>query len=220
MESCGWAAVTEAMQRYHDEEWCVPSHDDRELFELLMLEALQCGLSWRLIIDRREAIRTALAGFDFERLAAFTPEDEAAALAVPGMLRSPRKMAAMVKNARAFVGMRQEFGSFSDWLWSFTDGKAVVCRGHEAEFPAENALSGRIAKELKKRGFAYLGAVTVYSFLQAAGVINDHGAACPLRAKILASCAWREEDDDWEGQKDICCRKINADEKLLSEKKR
>lgn len=186
MERCPWCLGTQKMTRYHDEEWGVPLHDDRKQFEFLMLEAMQCGLSWNLMIEKREIFRACFDGFDYEKIAAYTQADVQRILDTPGMIRSERKVNAVICNARAFIQIRQEYGSFSDWLWQFSQGKTILYDGHsQGLLPAANALSDAVAKELKRRGFKYLGSITVYSHLQACGIVNDHLASCFRYADIL-----------------------------------
>lgn len=185
MNSCDWALSSEAMRVYHDTEWGVPVHDDRVMFEHLMLECLQCGLSWSLMLKKRAVFRACFDGFDFDRIAAYTEADVARILNTEGMLRSRRKIEAVIGNARCYRQIRLEYGSFCRWLWAHTEGRTILYRGHEeGRVPVSNALSEAIARELKARGFRYLGPVTVYSHLQACGIINDHGKDCPCRRRI------------------------------------
>ena len=186
MGYCDWAAANERSRAYHDSEWGVPVHDERRMFEHLSLECLQCGLSWDLMLKKREIFRACFAGFDYETVAAFSEEDAARILQTEGMLRAPRKIAAVIENARRCLDLRAEVGGLCEYFWSFTDGKTVLYDGHETgPIPVSNALSERIARDLKRRGFRYVGPVTVYSHLQACGIINDHGASCPCRARIM-----------------------------------
>lgn len=180
MGHCDWAKSDPLSRAYHDLEWGVPVRDDRTMFEHLSLECLQCGLSWGLMLKKREIFRRCFDGFDFDRIAAYGEEDVARILQTEGMLRSERKVRAVIGNARCYRKVREEFGSFCAYLWGFTGGKTLLYRGHaEGAVPVSNALSERIARDLKKRGFRYIGAVTVYSHLQACGVINDHASDCP-----------------------------------------
>ena len=176
---CAWSRTSDLLRRYHDTEWGVPVRDDDILFEHLSLEVLQCGLNWLLMLKKREIFRRALADFSPKRLAVFTEEDIERALTEPGMLRSRRKVEALIANAQAFIRIQQEFGSFHDWLWSFTDGNMLVYESHADAVPASNDLSDHISAQLKKRGFRHIGSITVYSMLQACGVINDHEHSCP-----------------------------------------
>ena len=191
-KACTWCLSHELLRRYHDTEWGVPVHDDRLLFEHLMLEVMQCGLSWLLMLKKRDIFRRVLADFQAEELAAFTERDIEAALLAPGMIRSRRKVESVAANARAYLAMQKEFGSFHEWLWNFTDGRMLVYAGHDGAVPAKNALSDRISMELKARGFRHLGSITVYSMLQACGIINDHERSCPRFHAVMqgAKVAW------------------------------
>ena len=188
MGSCDWGFAFEAMRIYHDTEWGVPVHDDRLMFEHLMMEAMQCGLSWSLMLKKREIFRACFDGFDWERIADYTEADVARILDTEGMIRSRRKIEAVIHNARRFREVRAEHGSFCAWLWAHTGGKTVLYEGHErGAIPVSNGLSGAIAAELKAYGFKYLGAVTVYAHLQACGIVNDHAEDCPCRHRINAA---------------------------------
>ena len=187
MDNCAWADMNEREKVYHDTEWGVPVHDDRIMFEHLCLECLQCGLSWDLMLKKRAVFRQCFADFDYDRIAEFTETDVERILNTEGMLRSRRKIEAVINNARYFIKIRAEFGSFCDYIWAFAGGKTILYRGHEApdgRIAVSNALSDRLSRDLKKRGFKYVGPVTIYSHLQACGVINDHGADCPCRQQI------------------------------------
>ena len=188
MSSCEWGFAFEAMRAYHDTEWGVPVHDDRIMFEHLMMEAMQCGLSWSLMIKKREIFRRCFDGFDYDKIAEYTEKDVERIMNTEGMIRSARKIEAVIGNARCFQKMREEFGSFCDWIWSFSGNRTILYAGHEkGRIPVSNGLSDTIAKELKRRGFRYLGTVTIYSHLQACGIINDHGCDCPCYARINAA---------------------------------
>lgn len=183
---CAWADKNEANRVYHDVEWGVPVHDDRQMFEHLMMECLQCGLSWDLVLQKREVLRQCFAGFDFNKVAAFSEADVKRILATDGMIRSEWKIRAVINNARCFQKVREEFGSFCNYIWAFSDGKTILYRDHEAGVPASNSLSARISKDLKRRGFQYVGPITVYSHMQACGIINDHDRDCPCFQRINA----------------------------------
>ena len=188
MSNCAWADMNAANRVYHDTEWGVPVHDDRTMFEHLSLENLQCGLSWDLMLKKREIFRMSFADFDCDRIAAFDEADVERIVNTPGMLRSSRKVRAIISNAQAYQKLREEFGSFCDYLWAHSGGKTILYEGHaEGNVPVSNGLSDRIAKDLKKRGFRYVGPVTIYSHLQACGVINDHDQSCPCRERINRS---------------------------------
>lgn len=178
MPRCAWARGAENMIRYHDEEWGIPCHDDRVLFEFLLLEGFQAGLSWACILNKRENFRRALDGFDPVKIAEYGEEKIEELLADASIVRSRRKLMAAVGNARAFLAIQREFGSFDAYLWGFTSGQVV--REHALPMPASTELSDRISSDLKKRGMKYVGTVIVYSFLQAVGVVDDHEPGCYL----------------------------------------
>ncbi|HJA13065.1 MAG TPA: DNA-3-methyladenine glycosylase I [Candidatus Mediterraneibacter merdipullorum] len=186
MERCPWCMCNEKMMRYHDEEWGVPVHDDRKQLEFLMMEVMQCGLNWNMMIQKREIFRKCFDDFDFDKVAGYGEADILRILDTEGMIRSRRKIEAVIHNARCFQKIRDEFGSFSDYIWSFTNGKTVLYTGHQkGEIPAKNGLSDRVSGDLKKRGLKYMGSITVYSHLQACGVINDHNETCFRYRELL-----------------------------------
>ena len=186
MSSCDWGFSFEAMKTYHDTEWGIPLHDDQKQFEFLMMEAMQCGLSWDLMIKKREIFRSCFDGFDCDRIGAYDDTDVDRIMNTEGMIRSRRKIEAIINKAKCFQQIRKEYGSFDQWLWSFSGGKTILYIGHEkGSIPVSNGLSDQIARELKKRGFKFLGTVTVYSHLQACGIINDHGKDCPRYKYIV-----------------------------------
>lgn len=187
MGHCAWAGINEANRVYHDTEWGVPVHDDRQMFEHLFLECMQCGLSWDLMLKKREIFRQCFDGFDFDKIAAYTDADAARILQTDGMIRSPRKVAAEINNARCFQKVRKEFGSFCAYLWAFSGGKTILYEGHgRGPIPVSNGLSERISRDLKRRGFKYVGPITIYSHLQACGIINDHDEDCPCRGHLIS----------------------------------
>ncbi len=179
LERCDWCLGDELYIKYHDEEWGVPVHDDRTHFEFLVLESMQSGLSWLTILRKRENFRRAFAGFDPVQVARFDEAKIAELLADPGIIRNRRKIEAAINNARRFLEIQHEFGSFDNYIWGFTDGR-VITNHYESivELPARSALSDEISKDLHRRGFKFLGSVTVYAHLQATGIINDHLAKC------------------------------------------
>ena len=188
MGYCTWDGMNEANQIYHDTEWGIPVHDDYHMFEHLFLECMQCGLSWDLMLKKREIFRSCFAGFDFDQIAAFTEEDVERIMNTEGMIRSPRKIRAEIHNAQCYQKIRAEFGSFCDYIWAFSGGKTILYQGHDTgRIPVSNALSEEISKDLKKRGFKYVGPVTIYSHLQACGIINDHDKECDCFRKINES---------------------------------
>lgn len=198
MSYCNWAGG-DMLKHYHDTEWGIPTHDDRVMFQHLMLEALQCGLSWSLMLKKRHIFNACFDGFDYDKIADYTEADVERIMNTDGMLRSVGKIRAVINNARCFVKLRAQYGSFCSYLWSFTHGKTLLYQGHaDGYIPVSNGLSHRIAVDLKKRGFKYLGDVTIYSHLQACGIINDHDKDCPCYSTINAAhpTAVAETDDE------------------------
>lgn len=178
MKRCNWGQANEKLIAYHDEEWGVPLHDDRKQFEFLMLEVMQCGLNWNMMLQKRGIFHTCFDEFDYRRIAGYDEEDVQRILTYPGMIRSRRKIEAVIHNARCFQAVQAAFGTFDAYLWGFTDGKTVVYPQHQTSPVPRNALSDQISRDLKKRGFKYLGSITTYSHLQACGIINDHERNC------------------------------------------
>ncbi|MEZ4221674.1 MAG: DNA-3-methyladenine glycosylase I [Polyangiaceae bacterium] len=179
---CLWAPESDALYRqYHDEEWGVPVHDDRALFEKLILDGFQAGLSWRTILYKREAFRRAFDGFAPEKIARYTPRKIDKLLSDESIIRSRTKIDAAIGNARAYLEVMESHpGGFSELLWSFVDGKPRVNRfASYKRVPPKTAESEALAKELKRRGFKFCGPVIVYAFMQAVGMVNDHELACP-----------------------------------------
>ncbi|MBY8884835.1 DNA-3-methyladenine glycosylase I [Streptomyces sp. PTM05] len=185
-DRCPWASGgSELMTAYHDTEWGVPSHDEGYLFELLLLEGAQAGLSWNTVLNKRENYRAALDGFDPRRIVEYGPEKLEALLADPGIVRNRLKVASVVKNARAFLAVQREYGSFDAYLWGWVDGEPVADRPKPGQAPpASTPLSDRIAKDLKKRGFTFVGTTIVYAYLQAVGVVNGHTTTCPAGERV------------------------------------
>lgn len=176
---CPWCGDDPLYVCYHDQEWGVPSRDDRHLFEMLLLDGAQAGLSWLTILRKREGYRRAFAGFDPERIARFTARDQARLLADPGIVRNRLKIASAVRNAQAWLALVAAEGSFAAYLWDFVDGRPVQNAFRTlADIPATTPLSDRISKDLKRRGFNFVGSTIIYAFLQAAGVVNDHLVSC------------------------------------------
>lgn len=174
-----WNTSNPLYVKYHDEEWGTPLHDDRGLFELLILEGFQAGLTWELILKRREALRKAFNGFDPEKIAKYTSKDVARLMNNPEVLRNRAKILAAINNARRFSEVKKAFGSFDAFVWSFVDGKAI---DHAlktfSNLPSESEESRAMSKELKKRGFKFVGPTICYSFIEAAGLVNDHLVNC------------------------------------------
>ena len=178
---CPWAK-SENDIAYHDTEWGVPSHDDNYLFEMLILEGFQAGLSWSLILNKRENFRNAFDNFDYKKIAKYDEKKLAELAKNKGIVRNKLKIAASVKNAVAFMEVQKEFGSFDKYIWSFTDNKQIINKWEDvSEVPATTELSDKISKDLKKRGFKFVGSTIVYSFLQAIGIIDDHLVSCSYK---------------------------------------
>ena len=185
---CHWVVLDDpAYVRYHDEEWGRPLHDDRRLFEMLTLEGAQAGLSWSTILHKRAGYRRAFANFDPHAVARFDARDRAALQRDSAIVRNRLKIDATVSNARAFLAVQREFGSFDRYLWSFVGGHPIVNRPRPGTVPARTALSDTLSRDLLKRGFRFVGSTIVYAFLQAVGVVNDHAQGCfrcpPPRAR-------------------------------------
>lgn len=187
-ERCGWCQSNELDKAYHDGEWGVPLHDDQKQFEFLMMEVMQCGLSWNLMLKKREIFRQCFDEFDYRKVAEYGEKKIEEIMETPGMIRSRRKIQAVISNARVFLSIMEEFGSFDRYLWNYTDGKVLVYKSHQTQWVASNELSDRISKDLRRRGFKYLGSITVYSHLQACGMINDHEERCFRYREICDSC--------------------------------
>lgn len=181
---CRWVPADDPDYiRYHDEEWGRPVHDDRLLFEMLILEGAQAGLSWSTILHKRSSYQSAFAQFDPKKVARFDARKKAALLQDPGIVRNRLKIDSTVSNARAFLDVQKEFGSFDEYLWSFVDGRPVM--NDSGAFPTRTELSDRISKDLKKRGFRFVGTTILYAYLQAVGVVNDHSADCFLHGRSV-----------------------------------
>jgi DNA-3-methyladenine glycosylase I len=179
-QRCPWANGSDSYRAYHDEEWGVPVHDDRVLFEFLILEGAQAGLSWSTILAKRAAYREAFAGFDPAKVARFTERDRGRLLADPGIVRNRLKIDSAIGNARAFLAVQRECGSFDAYAWAFVNGKPVRNRRVAMrDVPASTAHSDAFSADLKKRGFRFVGTTIVYAFMQATGMVNDHLVGCP-----------------------------------------
>ena len=178
---CGWAKGEKDIL-YHDTEWGVPSHDDGYIFEMLILEGFQAGLSWNTILQKRENFRKAFDNFDYRKMAEYDEMKLNELLKNEGIIRNRLKINSTVTNARAFMKVQKEFGSFAKYIWNFTDNKRIINNWKElSEVPATSVLSDKISKDLKKRGFKFVGSTIIYSFLQAIGIIDDHLMSCPYK---------------------------------------
>ena len=187
---CAWAGeVSLPYIEYHDKEWGVPVWDDRTQFEFLVLEGAQAGLSWSTILNKRDGYRKNFADFDVEKVARFTNKRIERILQDPGIVRNRLKVESAVTNAKAFLAVQEEFGSFSDYIWGFVDGKPVQNRFRkDGDIPATSPVSDSISKELKKRGFKFVGSTIMYAHMQATGLVNDHVTGC-FRYKPCAAMA-------------------------------
>jgi DNA-3-methyladenine glycosylase I len=183
---CGWAGTTDPLYlEYHDREWGVPSRDDRHLFEMLILEGAQAGLSWSTILHKRENYRRAYHRFDPRKVARYGAADRRRLLADAGIVRNRLKIAASIQNARAFLEVQREFGSFAEFAWSFVGGRPIVTpRPALRDIPARTPESDAFSKALLKRGFKFVGSTIMYAFMQAVGMVNDHVAGCFRCAKV------------------------------------
>jgi DNA-3-methyladenine glycosylase I len=184
---CSWA-TNELSIRYHDQEWGVPSHDDRHLFELLILEGAQAGLSWDTILKKRENYRAAFDDFDPERIVGYNARKLQSLLKNPGIVRNRLKVAGTVKNAQAFLKVQKEFGFFDAYIWQFVGGSPRINHWRSAELlPARTPQSDAMSKDLKKRGFTFVGSTICYAFMQAVGMVNDHWVNCFRYSQLSGS---------------------------------
>ena len=186
MKRCFWVDEnSEIYKKYHDEEWGIPVYDDRLQFEYLMMEVMQCGLNWNMMIKKREIFRKCFDNFQYDLIANYNENDIQRIMNTEGMIKSKRKIEAIINNAKCFIDIRKEYGSFCKYLWAYSDNKTILYDKHnDGYIPVSNGLSDKISKDLKKRGFKFLGTITIYSHLQAAGIINDHDKNCPRYSYI------------------------------------
>ncbi len=176
---CPWPKDDELMIKYHDEEWGVPVHDDRKLFEFLLLEGFQAGLSWRTILHKRKNFRNAFDNFDFNKIANYDKRKINSLMKDEGIIRNKLKIQAAVTNAKAFIQIRKEFGTFDKYIWSFVNNKPIINKFKSLEeLPARTELSDKISDDLKKRGFKFVGSTIIYAHMQATGMVNDHLVSC------------------------------------------
>ena len=185
---CSWCLGNDLLLTYHDREWGVPLHDDRKHFEYLTLEVMQCGLNWLMMLKKRDILRECFDGFDYEKTACYSESNIQRILNTEGMIRSERKIRAVIHNAVQFKEIIREYGTFDAYIWSFTDGKTYIYKTHlDGQFETRNELSDAVSKDLKRRGFKFLGTITVFSYLQSAGIINDHSEKCWRFRELSAS---------------------------------
>lgn len=184
MKRCEWVSDDPLYVKYHDEEWGKPVYDDKTLFEFLLLETFQAGLSWLTILKKRENFRKAFDHFDYEKIACYTNKKHKNLLQNEGIIRNRLKVKAATTNAQAFIKIQEEFGSFSAFIWSYVDGKPIINNFKSIhEVPASTALSEKISKDLKKRGFKFVGPTIIYAHMQATGMVNDHIVGCFAKLK-------------------------------------
>lgn len=183
---CEWAGSDSLMLSYHDKEWGVPVHDENELYEFLILEGAQAGLSWSTILNRREGYRAAFSNFDVQEVASFSEDDFERLVQNPGIIRNRLKIKSAINNARQFIKIQEEFGSFDQYIWQFVDFKSIYnCFEKLADIPASTEISNVMSKELKKRGFNFVGPTICYAYMQAIGMVNDHVLDCFRYEEIL-----------------------------------
>jgi len=188
VERCAWCGADPLYVRYHDDEWGSPIFDDLRLFEFLVLEGAQAGLSWITILKRREGYRRAFQDFDPSIVARFGEEDVERLLADPGIIRNRAKVRSAIQNAQAFLRVREAYGTFSNYIWGFVDGRPIVnAWASESEIPARTELSDVISRNLKGRGFSFVGSTIVYAHLQATGMVNDHVVGCFRHAELAST---------------------------------
>lgn len=181
---CPWAGTEQIYIDYHDKEWGIPLHDDQRLFEMLILEGMQAGLSWITILKKRENFRSAFDGFDAEKIAAYDSKKIEELMRNSGIIRNRRKITAAVSNAKAFLEIQKEFGSFDRFIWNYVNATPIVNHfKNMSEVPANTPLSDKISRDLKKRGFNFVGTTIIYSFMQAVGMVDDHLTTCPCHTE-------------------------------------
>ncbi|MTI58943.1 MAG: DNA-3-methyladenine glycosylase I [Firmicutes bacterium] len=188
MNRCSWCEKNDLYIKYHDQEWGVPVFDDRKLFEFLILESAQAGLNWLTILKRRENYRKAYNNFDPVKVASYDDNKIAELVSNPGIIRYKRKIEASINNAKCFIEVQHEFGSFSDYIWGFVDFKPIINTFTDlTEVPAQTSLSQKVDEDLKKRGFKFIGPTIIYAYLQAIGIVNDHLQSCFRYKEIISS---------------------------------
>ncbi|MDT8346693.1 MAG: DNA-3-methyladenine glycosylase I [Flavobacteriaceae bacterium] len=179
LNRCDWCKGNALYEKYHDEEWGVPAYDDKTLFEFILLESFQAGLSWLTILKKREGFREAFDDFDYQKIAAYQESDIQELIQNPKIVRNQLKIRAAVSNAQAFINIQKEYGSFSEYFWGFTNGKPIIHQYKAlTEVPATTELSDNISKSLKSNGFKFMGSTVVYAHMQAVGMVNDHLLDC------------------------------------------
>lgn len=186
MDRCNWCTNNLILQNYHDNEWGDIVHDDKKHFEYLLMEVMQCGLNWLMILQKREILRTCFDNFDYNIIARYDENDIERIIKTDGMIKSKRKIEAIINNAKCFLEIRDKFTSFDSYLWSFSNYKTLIYIKHQKGFwENHNDLSDRISSDMKRKGFKYLGSITIFSHLQACGIINDHAINCYKYNQII-----------------------------------
>ncbi len=184
-ETCDWCVGSKLMQQYHDTEWGVPVHDDRKLFEFILLDSFQAGLSWSTILNKREHFKLAFDNFDWIKISQYSDSKELELLQNKGIIRNKLKIKATISNAKAFIKVREEFGSFDSYIWNFVNNQPIVNQFKTSdEIPAVSEEAELISKDLKKRGFKFVGPTIIYAFMQAAGLVNDHLISCKRHQEV------------------------------------
>ena len=187
VKRCKWADYNELMKEYHDKEWGTPQHDDRMLYELLILEGMQAGLSWKTVLQKRDNFRKAFDNFDYNKIVRYKENKIENLMQNEGIIRNRLKIQSVITNAKSFINVQEDFGSFNKYIWDFVNNKSVHNSWKKLEdLPPNTELSNRISKDMKKRGFKFIGTTIIYSFLQAIGVVNDHTIDC-FRYKELVN---------------------------------
>lgn len=185
--TCNWALTSDVMRQYHDTEWGIPQHNDQKLFEFLILDAFQAGLSWSTILNKRQNFRDAFDEFDYQKVAVYNEAKVLELLKNEGIIRNKLKIKAAITNAKAFIKVIEEFGSFDTYFWAFVNHKPIVNhRKTMSDVPVFNIQAEAISKDLKKRGFKFVGPTIIYSILQAAGLVNDHLIGCKRHKEVMA----------------------------------
>lgn len=196
IKRCTWCCDNGIVQKYHDEEWGIPLHDDRKHFEYISMEVMQCGLNWTMMLKKRDVFKKCFSDFDYVKIADYSEQDIDRILNVEGMIKSRRKIEAIIANAKAYMKIIEEFGSFDKYIWSYSGNESLVyLKHHRGQGEVCNEISDKLSKDLKKRGFKYLGSITVFSHLQACGIINDHSPECFMYEKLIHMGNVRYIDD-------------------------
>lgn len=185
---CNWADYDDLMREYHDKEWGTPQHDDKMLYELLILEGMQAGLSWNTVLKKRANFRNALDNFDYKIIVKYNDKKIEDLMQNEGIIRNRLKIQSVITNAKAFIKVQEEFGSFNKYIWNFVNNKAIQNSWNKLEdLPSNTDLSDKISKDMKKRGFKFIGTTIIYAFLQAIGVVNDHTVDCFRYKELINS---------------------------------